>query len=484
MSANVANGVNFCRGILSANMSILFRESYGNEKEIVYVKSEDGFSVKDVRFTLTESLAVRSRIASIFKQIFLPQGYPDSVHPDYTGYQIWDTVQAFASTITGTLTTHSIMKGIGVGESNATPLAAAITWILKSGTGMIGSIMFAWWNGTKLDGQCKKWRLFADILDDIAKGIELLVPYFSSYSVVILCISTTMKSIVGVAGGATRTALIHHQAIQNNVADVSAKDGSQETCVNLIASFFGIFILSLFHDGQYLLELYLFLVAVHLYANYSAVKALCLDTLNEDRLAIIVKNYMTNEQIPEPWKVNKEESVFLLKNTARGVHGFNIKIGVSFASIMKRKIISSMEMEFLLKFFEKRKYIITIDIKKRNIFVILKKDIQPTEILESYFFASMCAFYFCMMRRIPIDILLKSETSEISYPLLNMYILYKNLDNSIQLSSIANQSICATDVIVSNEYKAFLSNLKRNGWKTETNLLAVGAWRFSMDNNE
>jgi len=64
---------------------------------------------------------------------------------------------------------------------------------------------------TKLDGQCKKWRLFADILDDIAKGIELLVPYFSSYSVIILCISTTMKSIVGVAGGATRTALIHHQ---------------------------------------------------------------------------------------------------------------------------------------------------------------------------------------------------------------------------------------------------------------------------------
>jgi len=46
-----------------------------------------------------------------------------------------------------TLATHSIMIGIGVGESNATPLAAAITWILKNGAGMVGSIMFAWWNG-------------------------------------------------------------------------------------------------------------------------------------------------------------------------------------------------------------------------------------------------------------------------------------------------------------------------------------------------
>ncbi|XP_018045712.1 PREDICTED: RUS1 family protein C16orf58 homolog isoform X2 [Atta colombica] len=464
-------------------MRVVFREIYENEKEIVYLRPNDDFSTSERKFDLTESQTVHSRITSVFKQIFLPQGYPNSVHPDYTAYQIWDTVQAFASTITGTLTTHSIMKGIGVGESNATPLAAAITWILKSGTGMIGSIMFAWWNGTKLDGQCKKWRLFADILDDIAKGIELLVPYFSSYSVIILCISTTMKSIVGVAGGATRTALIHHQAIQNNVADVSAKDGSQETCVNLIASFFGIFILSLFHDGQYVLELYLFLVAVHLYANYSAVKALCLDTLNEDRLAIIVKKYMMNEQIPEPWKVNKEESVFLLKNPTRGIHGFDIKIGVSFANILKRNIISLTEMEFLLKFFENRKYIIMIDIEKRNIFVILKKDIQSVEILEAYFYASMCAFYLCIARKIPIDMLLKSETSEISYPLLNTYVLQRIHTVSHWGMSITLQSVSATDVTVSNEYKTFLNNLEIHGWKTETNLLTIGAWRLSMDNN-
>lgn len=40
------------------------------------------------------------------------------------------------------------------------------------------------------------------------------------------------------------------QALQNNLADVSAKDGSQETCVNLIASFVGILILSIFHNGR------------------------------------------------------------------------------------------------------------------------------------------------------------------------------------------------------------------------------------------
>ena len=36
-----------------------------------------------------------------------------------------------------------------------------------------------------------------------------------------------MQSIVGVAGGATRASLTEHQARKNNMADVSAKDGSQ-----------------------------------------------------------------------------------------------------------------------------------------------------------------------------------------------------------------------------------------------------------------
>lgn len=43
--------------------------------------------------------ADESRIASVLKEIFLPQGYPDSVHPDYTEYQIWDTVQVSFRTV-------------------------------------------------------------------------------------------------------------------------------------------------------------------------------------------------------------------------------------------------------------------------------------------------------------------------------------------------------------------------------------------------
>lgn len=55
---------------------------------------------------------------------------------------------------------------------------------------------------------------------------------------------------VGVAGSATRAAITQHQAIKGNMADVSAKDGSQETFVNLIASIVGVFLITLLNDEQ------------------------------------------------------------------------------------------------------------------------------------------------------------------------------------------------------------------------------------------
>lgn len=44
---------------------------------------------------------VGTKLVTLLKEIFLPQGYPFSVSKDYIHYQIWDTVQAFCSSING-----------------------------------------------------------------------------------------------------------------------------------------------------------------------------------------------------------------------------------------------------------------------------------------------------------------------------------------------------------------------------------------------
>ena len=60
---------------------------------------------------------VRKIVNLIMRFIFFPQ--------------VWDTVQAFCSSITGTLATQAVLKGAGVGDSSATAAGATITWLLK-----------------------------------------------------------------------------------------------------------------------------------------------------------------------------------------------------------------------------------------------------------------------------------------------------------------------------------------------------------------
>lgn len=98
---------------------------------------------------------------------------------------------------------------------------------------------------SQLDIDSKKWRIRADVLNDIAMAIEILVlPHYEMHTTYILCATTSMKAIVGVAGGATRSALTQHHAVRGNLADLTSKDNSQETAVNLIASFFGLYLLT------------------------------------------------------------------------------------------------------------------------------------------------------------------------------------------------------------------------------------------------
>ena len=143
------------------------------------------------------------------------------------------------------------MKGVGVGDESATALSATMTWLLRDGAGMAGGIAFTWLRGTDLDHACKKWRLFADVLNDAAMMLELAGPLLPRRALqLVLCAASVARALVGVAGGATRAAVTQHQARANNISDVAAKDGSQETLVNLFALLLNLILLPLLGENQ------------------------------------------------------------------------------------------------------------------------------------------------------------------------------------------------------------------------------------------
>ena len=60
------------------------------------------------------------------------------------------------------------------------------------------------------------WRLVADILNDFAMVLDLMIPLFpKNLFAPLLCCSAVSRAIVGVAGGATRAAVTQHQVSGN-----------------------------------------------------------------------------------------------------------------------------------------------------------------------------------------------------------------------------------------------------------------------------
>lgn len=293
----------------SAGGVVLATERYGSAGSWKYFAKD---AVMERRRDGGEGGSRGNSVVGVFKSVFLPQGYPESVSADYLQYQFWDTVQAFASSLTGTLATQASLRGVGVGNQEATVAAATVTWLLRDGTGMLGRILFAWHKGSKLDSEAKKWRLFADVLNDIAMFMEILAPYFPACFTLIVCTAGIFKSLVGVAGGATRAALTVHQARRDNMADISAKDGSQETLVNLAGLLISLMLIPLVTDNPILtVGLFLLFTVLHLFANYKAVRSVVMETLNEARLSIVVQQYLRDGRVLSPLEANRREPVFL-----------------------------------------------------------------------------------------------------------------------------------------------------------------------------
>ena len=177
-----------------------------------------------------------------------PTATLQSVSDDYLPYQMWDTVQAFCSTVTGMLAAKAMLTGMGVGNDTASVGAALWQATVRRNIGKVARIAFVTFKGADLDDNAKFWRIVADVLNDLALAIELVSPalcpavgdcnaewaYFAAVSA-----AETFRAVVGVAGGATRAALTQHFALRDNFGDVNAKDGSQEVFVEILGSTVG-----------------------------------------------------------------------------------------------------------------------------------------------------------------------------------------------------------------------------------------------------
>eukprot|EP00112_Aurelia_sp_Birch-Aquarium-sp1_P023114 Seg676.3 transcript_id=Seg676.3/GoldUCD/mRNA.D3Y31 product="RUS1 family protein C16orf58-like" protein_id=Seg676.3/GoldUCD/D3Y31 len=343
--------------------------------------------------------------------------------------------------------------------------------MLRNGTGMLGNILFAWGKGAQLDCDAKRWRLFADILNDLAILLDLLSPLFKGYFTLIACLSGIAKSIVGVAGGATRAALTQHQARRDNMADVSAKDGSQETLVNLMALIAGLIITPLVANSALLVwALFAIFTFLHLYCNYKAVSAVVMETVNLPRYHILVKNYLKHLRIMTPKDVGKLDPVLLAPG-----YKLRIKIGCNFSDVIQ----NGTEFNNAVANISKPSYVIRMDIEKGkksgSLSIALQKDNSTEDLLR------------CCFQAFLLDTLMQYglETKSFTDTTLmqGVSLLQSKWDSGNESHQEFSWEIVSLASNVSSKiFPSFYESLKQHGWNMNITQFGSDEWRFEWEN--
>ncbi|CAB9512151.1 RUS1 family protein C16orf58 homolog [Seminavis robusta] len=439
---------------------ILFQGDQGTSEKTIprreYQLDLSSSSVKINQVTTTTHQSTWNALLRTPKQVlidlFLPLGFPHSVDSSYLPYQFYDSLQGLCSYLRGVVSTSAVLAAAGVGNADATAMGAAMTWAMKDGMGMIGGLVFSYYASPHFDAYVLEFRLFADLINDVALTLDMLAPLVpSSCLLALMSASTLSKTMCGMSAGATKSSITCHLALEGNMADLNAKEGTQETLVSLVGMILGVQLAAMLkhlaeeyeeqpltlydtipHEWQVPVEfamswtVFLFFTWLHMWANYRGVKLLKLNTLNRERatvalealVAAMAHSYdedpnsdaaqllMAQPQLlPGPNDI--EESMIRSTYTLLFPRRQSIVLGVSIMDILKcmksSKSVNdilqpSVDPESLIQEFSEEKYIVGIVQKNKREYTVkstLRNGAGNSDELK--------AFVHCMLLRKCLD---------------------------------------------------------------------------------
>ncbi|KAE9596839.1 hypothetical protein Lal_00007299 [Lupinus albus] len=245
----------------------------------------------------------------LFTRLMLPEGFPNSVTSDYLEYSIWRGFQGIASQVSGVLATQALLYAVGLGKG-AIPTAAAINWVLKDGIGYLSKILLSNF-GRHFDVNPKGWRLFADLLENAAFGLEMCTPAFPFLFVPIGAVAGASRSAAALIQASTRSCFFAGFAAQRNFAEVIAKGEVQGMTSKFIGIVLGIGLgNSIGSSTPLYLACFSVVTWIHMYCNLKSYQAIQLRTLNPYRASLVFSEYLLSGQAPPVKEVNDEEPLF------------------------------------------------------------------------------------------------------------------------------------------------------------------------------
>eukprot|EP00850_Spirogloea_muscicola_P016694 SM000137S00472 [mRNA] locus=s137:311893:315848:+ [translate_table: standard] len=201
--------------------------------------------------------------------------------------------------------------------------AAAAAQVLKDGMQHVGKLACSSM-GTRMDAEPKRWRIFADVMFDVGAGLEVLSPLAPQHFLAVAGAANMAKGMGLVSARSTRLPIYASFAREGNLSDLYAKGEAISTLSNILGIAIGIRLASTVcstHARK--LAVAPLLSAVHLWCVTQEMKAAPVNTLNEQRTALVIQSFLETGVVPRPQELRYRERVILpvgVNHRAGGVH--------------------------------------------------------------------------------------------------------------------------------------------------------------------
>ncbi|KAI8464617.1 MAG: vitamin B6 photo-protection and homoeostasis-domain-containing protein [Monoraphidium minutum] len=318
----------------------------------------------------------QGRLKEIVRSYLLPQGFPDSVAPQYARYMGWRGVQYFFGGAMSVFTTKCLLGALGVGRHSG-EAAAAINWVLKDGAGRLGRFLFARW-GRELDCELKQFRLAGDILMECGAALELSTILAPNLFLPLACTANLAKNLAAVANSSTRAPIYRTFALQNNLADITAKGESVANLADILGTLAGI---ALSKAKLPMVATFAALSCGYLLASRKEVDSVELPYLNRARLAYTAAAFAARGAVPGVTEANQGEPLLPWGRYHQG----RIVLGAA----VEDAVHSPAELARAAALFRSERFIVTYRPETRKVYVMLRENAAVPDTLKAAFTAHM-----------------------------------------------------------------------------------------------